>query len=447
MELIDTDGQVFTVDLANVDQNTQNVSLYLFEDFVLHLTDTEWEFQLVSNSSRYGSSIPNTNTQNSWTNSNQNMYFVDVDRDPSTSNSSRAELPLPANCTEIIYAGLYWSGRNNLNAANESKKNVKFKKQGQTYINLTADAHYLGGNNQSGIFTGYKDVTAYVRQHGVGNYYVADIDLVEGDGGSTGYFGGWGLIVIYENPTMKWRDIIIFDGYAYVAGNNYYELPLSGFRSAQNGPVNVSMGMMAAEGNRTISGDNFRIRNANNSTWIYLNHINNQTSGNTNSNNFFNSSVLTDGVRFPAYNNNTGLDIVCMELNNTDNSIIGNNATSTRFRYGSDGGGTTDRDTYVIYNIVFAVDAYVPNLEGVNLPYQILTEDEGMLTTPSQIAYRMENLQPNDEITKKLNIYNYGNEDIIHSKIDFQFPNAIRLISANRENAVGSAHIICTTLR
>lgn len=395
---------------------------------------------LSRNSTRNASNNPSISTQQDWINSGEYMFFVDVDGDATTDNSSRSELTLPANCTEIVYAGLYWSGRNSSNSTtSSSKRTIKFKKEGQPYTSLSADDSYLGGANQSEIFTAYKDVTNYVRQHGVGNYFGADIDLVEGDGGSTGYFGGWGLIVIYENPTMKWRDITIFDGYAYVSGNNSYELPLSGFRAAQNGTVNVTMGMMAGEGDRNISGDNFRIRNTSNN-WIYLNHLNNQTSNPTNSNNFFNSSILTDGTRFPNYINNTGLDIVKFDIQNTGNSIIANNQTQTTFRYGSDGGGTTNRDTYVIYNIVFAVDAYVPNLEGVNLPDQIVTEDLGTLINPSQIAYRMNNLQPGDEITMKMNVYNYGNENILNSRIDIDIPDAMRLISASRVNTSGMTH-------
>ena len=365
------------------------------------------------------------------TNSNVNMVLVDIDGDNSTSNSSSSQLVLPTSCTEIVYAGLYWSGRKNTNTA-DNKRSIKFKKDGQSYQTLTADDSYIGNNSVDGIFTAYKDVTNYVRQHGTGNYFAADIDLISGNGGSVGYFGGWGLIVIYENPTMKWRDITIFDGYAYVSGGNVYTLNLSGFRAAQNGNVNVTMGMMAGEGDRSILGDAFRIRNASNTTWIDLSHSNNAI------NNFFNSSILSDGTRSPNLVNNTGLDIVKFDLPNANNNIIANNATSTSFQYANNGGG--GQDTYVIYNIVFAVDAYVPNLEGVNLPEQISTLDQGVLTTPSAIAYRMNNLQPGDEVTMKMNIYNYGNENIINSRVDIDIPDAMRLISASRVNTTGTTH-------
>lgn len=497
---------------------------------------------------------------NSESNSNTWMALVDEDGVPATANSSSAELVLPATCTNIVYAGLYWSGRrnnnsnatttntsnyqtgetniqssgldltitstgtntsgtiiytlsnstnsvyyqlefgtndviriktslngtfttipanqisfnndgnrrtatllqpitfnlgtkiitiNNLqrrvsynnnnpltsvsnsnhrlnitvitnNGASSNKIRAKIRKGTGAYTDLVADDYYIGGSSQDGIFTAYKDVTNYVQTNGAGNYWVADLDLNAGNGSSVGYFGGWGMVIIYENPTMKWRDITVFDGYAYVSGGASYELPLSGFNAAQNGAVNVTMGMMAGEGDRSISGDAFRIRNAANTSWQNLSHT-----GNT-ANNFFNSSILTDGSRTPNLVNNTGLDIVKFDLNNASNSLIANNQTSTRFQYANNGGG--GQDTYVIYNIVFAVDAYVPEAEGVNLPSQIQPLTGLAITDPVAIATRMQNLQPGDEVTMNLDIYNYGNEAIKDGVININVPHSMRYI-------------------
>src|SRR5690606_22998462 len=202
----------------------------------------------------------------------------------------------------------------------------------------------------------YVDVTDYVRNNGnAGLYHVADIALVEGDGGSTGYYGGWGMVVVYENSQMKWKDITVFGGHAYVAGNTTvsHTLDVAGFNSAQNGPVNLKLGVMAGEGDRNISGDYFKMRKHSDNTFESLNHSGNSTT------NFFNSSILTDGARFPDLLNNTGLDISIFDLDNSNNSLIGNNQTSTRFEYGS------TQDTYIIFNITFAVDAYIPESEGL----------------------------------------------------------------------------------
>jgi hypothetical protein len=105
----------------------------------------------------------------------------------------------------------------------------------------------------------------YVRTNGIGQYTLADMALLEGNVGGTGYSGGWGMIVIYENSKMKWRDVTIFDGYAYVVSSNTtgHDLPVSGFNTVQTGNVGLKLGFMASEGDVSLTGDYFRIRNLN----------------------------------------------------------------------------------------------------------------------------------------------------------------------------------------
>jgi hypothetical protein len=82
------------------------------------------------------------------------------------------------------------------------------------YTQITAatnDIYYPSGSDDD-IYSAYAEITDYVRTNGIGQYTVADMALLEGNVGGTGYSGGWGMIVIYENSKMKWRDITIFDG-------------------------------------------------------------------------------------------------------------------------------------------------------------------------------------------------------------------------------------------
>lgn len=60
------------------------------------------------------------------------------------------------------------------------------------------------------MYSAFAEITEYVKANGIGKYTVADIALVEGNGGSTGYYGGWGIIVVYENSKMKWREMSLF---------------------------------------------------------------------------------------------------------------------------------------------------------------------------------------------------------------------------------------------
>ena len=349
------------------------------------------------------------NTSN---NQGASMVYNDIDGDNSTINSSSSELRLgnlDPTCSEIVYAGLYWSGKSdNTNSKTISvsgttyrKDRVKLKKQGQSYQWVNAGNNlneiYYPDGSQSAIYVGYADVTDYVRQHGVGNYFVADMALTQGTNSSPGYFGGWGMVIIYKNPSMKWRDITVFDGYAYISSGTQ-QFDISGFRAAQNGAVNIKMGIMAGEGDRGTSGDYIEIRQRTSNNYTTLSHGDNTT------NNFFRASIFTGGNnRNPNYINNSGIDISMFDLPNTNNSIINNNQTSTRFRYGTNG------DFYSIFNIVFAVDAYVPEVIGENLPG---TNNPGTGNT----------VDPGQGLEFDLNLYNKGTEAVNNLVVDIPIP-------------------------
>ncbi len=293
------------------------------------------------------------------------------------------------------------------------KRKVQFKKAGQSYYTVTANAadiYYPVQNTETGnyMYAAYAEVTDYVKQHGVGEYFVADMALREGNGGGTGYYGGWGLIVIYENPKMKWRDITIFDGYAYVQGSTTinHELPVSGFRTAQNGDIRIKMGLIAGEGDRGISGDYFEIRNRDDNQWVRLSHSGNSTT------NFFNGSIPGTAPRNPSDANNYGLDIAMFEVSNPGNTIIGNNQTSTKFRYGS------TQDTYIISTIALAVDAYVPDVRA------FVNFSSSTPIDPAGIA-------PGTEVEYTLQLSNASNEPIDGVSMDIPIPYTATYISSS----------------
>jgi len=278
-----------------------------------------------------------------------------------------------------------------------------------SYTKITAgtdDIKYPSGAH-SNIYSAYAEVTDYVRSHGVGNYFVADMALREGDGGGAGYYGGWGLVVVYENSKMRWRDVTLFDGYAFVEtvdGDTNNELPISGFQAVQNGDVNVKLGLIAGEGDRDIDGDYIRIKNAANSTWVSLSHDGNS------SGNFFNSSISTGGnTRNPNLLNNTGLDISMFNVPNDGNVNIANSQTSTAFQYG------TSQDTYFIMSLVMAVDAYVPEAEANNT----------VMTIGGNPVVDGSTVMPGQEIVYKIDIRNRGTEVVNDAKLVLPIPYTI----------------------
>ncbi|WP_460318665.1 autotransporter outer membrane beta-barrel domain-containing protein, partial [Algoriphagus taiwanensis] len=316
------------------------------------------------------------------------------------------------------------------------KRVVKLKVPGSAnYINVQAqpgDIFYSVTNDSEfrQMYAGFADVTEFVKDlpnAGLGTYTVADIATIDALSDGTGNFGGWGMVVIYENSDMKWKDITVFDGYAHVSGPNAgtWGLDIDGFRAAQDGPVEVKLGVMAGEGDRNISGDQFAIKFnnvsgdiTNNAHWFALSH-----GGNT-SNNFFNSSIETGGnTRNLNRVNNTGIDISTIENFNVDGSgnniYIDNNDTATKFRYRSTG------DTYAIFNIVFAVDSYVPEVE----PNNTLVSINGN-PVANQHAPGLE-VDPNDVLVYKLDIRNIGTEAINNAIVEIPMPYAGVYVSSN----------------
>lgn len=309
------------------------------------------------------------------------------------------------------------------------KRKVKLKgPASSTYTEVTASTNNIlyPFNELKDMYAGYADVTQYVKDNGMGEYTVADIALTEGNGGPIGFYGHWGIIVVYENSKMNWRDVTVFDGYSFnLSPNNIDtvtgELLIEGFNAVQNGDVNLKLGVMAGEGDRGVTGDFLEIRNALDTEWVRLSHALNST------NNFFNSSIYTPvrnslgglvaNPRNPDILNNTGIDIAMWDVPNPGNSIISNGQTSTTFRYG------TNRDVYNIYAIAFAVDSYVPEIQGFN----------EIVTIGGENASENPTVRPGEEIGYSLEIRNLGTEGIEDGKVIIPLPFTTTFVSADFE--------------
>ncbi len=254
-----------------------------------------------------------------------------------------------------------------------------------------------------GMYSAFKDITSYVQTNGIGSYTVADVALVEGSGGLFGFYGGWGMVVVYENYLMDWRDITVFDGHNYVpSGTGTFDVPVSGFQTTPTGAVNLRVGVMAGEGDVGVTGDYFQIRNAANSAWVSLSHTGNTTT------NYFNSSIATGGnARNPNLLNNTGLDISSFTVPNVGNTVMTNNQTSTTFRCGS------TSDTYCFFNICISSDSYVPEVEGLIS----VTNVNGSPPTPGPLT-----VSPGDTIQYTVDVRNIGTEAVAAHTITIPIP-------------------------
>lgn len=348
-----------------------------------------------------------------------NLEFYSVFKNGATS-PSEAQLRNPA------LNGIKFRVRSGTPATKSlDKRKVKLKMGAESYQEIQAqsfDIHYPA-TSEGGMYAGYADVTDYVRSQGAGEYFVADLAIREGNGGPTGFYGGWGMVVIYEDVSMPWRDVMVYDGFGHMTANgDPFDLNISGFLAAESGNINASLGVMAGEGDKTITGDYFAIKRRTGNTYDRLNSQGGFI-GQGVTPNFFDSSIFaeTGGVRNPNLDNNFGIDINRFDFDNQNggtNRYIGNNDTQTTFRIGTDG------DTYIIYNIVLAVDAFVPEIAGGNNPdHRVTINGDQPLNDGDQV-------EPGDILEFHVNVYNRGTDDIDDTQVSIPIPFNFHFVDA-----------------
>ncbi|MEU7056146.1 DUF3344 domain-containing protein [Streptomyces sp. NPDC046197] len=164
-------------------------------------------------------SCPDTRAGGRGANGDFDMTYTDVDDDPNTYNSSRAEVRLPAG-SRVTYARLYWGGNLRVGEQKPQEDNgrVLIAEPGGAYKQFAADT-VVGHRVADGAdaFQASADVTQLVRDSAPGLFTVAQVNVASGRS-EAGAWGGWTLVVAYENPAEPLRDIAIWDGFAPLKG-------------------------------------------------------------------------------------------------------------------------------------------------------------------------------------------------------------------------------------
>ncbi|MEU8958459.1 DUF3344 domain-containing protein [Streptomyces sp. NPDC048518] len=182
------------------------------------------------------------------------MAYIDVDDDPNTYNSSTAEVRLPPR-SRVSYARLYWGGNLRVGEQKPPKDNgrVLIAEPGGRYKPVVADTP-IGHRVTPGTdaFQASADVTRLVRSSGAGAYTVAQVNVAKGYS-KAGAWGGWTLVVAYENAAQPLRTVALWDGFdATGAGGHRQTLRLRGVPAATTGGV---VGVVAYDGDRGRRGD------------------------------------------------------------------------------------------------------------------------------------------------------------------------------------------------
>ncbi|MCB1584425.1 MAG: DUF11 domain-containing protein, partial [Xanthomonadales bacterium] len=293
------------------------------------------------------------NIRNGITDGNNNIQTRYVNTDPGGgfNNSSSATLTLPAN-SSVLYAGLYWGARSG-NAG--SRRTIQIKTPGAaSYQSVTAPSSNIDtfsnqGSNGNRPYQVTADITGIVNAAGSGTYTVGGLEANNGADG-LGFYGGWSIVVVYENNTLPFRRLNLFDGAARITNTTTVPVTVTGLLTPLSGTYYTGIGALVWEGDQNISGDQFIFEGSN----VDFPSLNPQ-------NNIWNSSVTKDNVRIssktPDYVNQLGMDIDFFDVS-TLTPAWGNGETEATVEF------VTNGDSYYPHYLAFVTDLNVPDFSS-----------------------------------------------------------------------------------
>lgn len=184
------------------------------------------------------------------------MFYIDVDDDPNTYNSSTGEVRLPPH-SRVSYARLYWGGNLRVGEQKPPKDNgrVLIAEPGGNYKAVVADTpvghRVVKGADGADAFQASADVTDLVRSAGGGAYTVAQVNVAMGHS-RAGAWGGWTLVVAYENAAEPLRTLAVWDGFDSTGEDGHrHAVRLRGVPRGTDGIA----GVVAYDGDRGRRGD------------------------------------------------------------------------------------------------------------------------------------------------------------------------------------------------
>ena len=289
-------------------------------------------------------------------------------------NSSKAKLVDsvidPTKSAKVKWAGLYWSGYLSKSNYTRAKANelidnhtVKLSVHDGNYVDISS--HTVLGRIANGNYRGtsygcFADVTTIMKDiRPEGNYSVANIPSTEGEtwvsqGDGLGNSGAWTLVVIYENINdPKTRNATVFDGFVKVDEGTDAIINVSGFKTPKSGSVDSTLSVFANEGDKIITGDQFKFKNLDGDNQSAPEKILSSSDGNSN---YFNSSITGVDDRTPSVGNNNGIDIHTDQMGTSGYNIVSTNQTAASITM------TSSQDTYFPVMVAFATELYIPKL-------------------------------------------------------------------------------------
>lgn len=346
---------------------------------------------------------------------NANMQFVDIDGNTGdgagTKNSSSSDLILPAGTNKIKIARLYWGGRTfipSINLSLPANRTIKIRKGSsgpyKEYAALQLDT-IQDNEGTVAFYQAYTDITQLIQDNGTGTYTVGNIALTSGNGGAVGNYGGWGIMVVYENDAVDYKSIRVYDGFQSIKRPGGSAIFIKNFTliglDVPSGAISLEdarMGLMTWEGDANYTNDYLKI-NGN----AFSNGINP-------ANNPWNGTISNDGVhvttKSPNYTNQMGIDIDQFNVG-TGYGILPN-ATSVNLEFGTE------------------IDQYYPGL----FTFQIKMKDPNISLSKTVFdANNTRTAEPGEVLTYKLKGKNLGIGDAINVAVADTLPRTVTYVA------------------
>ncbi|MDP5097903.1 MAG: gliding motility-associated C-terminal domain-containing protein, partial [Flavobacterium sp.] len=173
-------------------------------------------------------------------------------------------------------------------------------------IDITPDAlsTVIGTSSNLTYFSAFKDITSFVQTTGNGTYTLSDFDLnslVTTYYNNATQFGGWAILVVYENPDLTLNQLNIYQGLEALSPNlplgilDNMTIQLDNLYLISN--TGAKIGFIAWEGDRFIQVSERLTFTANGTTNILSNTLNpsnnafNGTNTETNSTTLYNMDL------------------------------------------------------------------------------------------------------------------------------------------------------------
>jgi len=164
--------------------------------------------------------------------------------DPVILTTSSATLTLAANDV-VTKAYLYWAGC--------GPGDFEVKLNNQTILPERIFSHHRVANDLDlDYFSAFTDITSLVQSTGNGTYTLSDLDLnqwIPFYFQNRTNFGGWAIIIVYQNPALPLNQLNVYDGLQAVP--DAINITLNSLNVVDN--QNAKIGFVAWEGDENIA--------------------------------------------------------------------------------------------------------------------------------------------------------------------------------------------------